>query len=99
MNHTLKPLLNQLGQVAAHQVPQRLAAPPLMPPGKDRFLRLPEVEFRSGLKKTSIYNMMGAGAFPSCVRIGGRSVAWKESSIDAWIQARIEQTTAQESKQ
>jgi prophage regulatory protein len=92
MNHTLKPLLNQLGQAAAHQLPQRLTAPP----GKDRFLRLPEVEFRSGLKKTSIYDMMAAGKFPSCVRIGGRSVAWKESSIDAWIQARIEQATAQE---
>ena len=96
MNYTLKPLLNQLGRAAAQQLPQRLTAPPSMPHGKDRFLRLPEVEFRSGLKKTSIYNMMAASTFPSCVRIGGRSVAWKESSIDSWIQARIDQSTAQE---
>ena len=96
MNHTLKPLPSKMGQAAAQQLPQRLAAQPSMPPGKERLLRRPEVEHRVSLKKTAIYSGMAAGSFPSCVRIGGRSVAWKESSIDAWIQARIEQATAQE---
>jgi prophage regulatory protein len=94
MNPTLKTLPAQLGYAAA-QLPQRLTAPPAVPPGKERLLRRPEVEHRVSLKKTAIYSGMAAGTFPSCVHLG-RSVAWKESSIDAWIQARIEQATAQE---
>jgi prophage regulatory protein len=95
MNPTLKTLPTQLGHAAA-QLPQRLTASPSIPPGKERFVRLPELKFRVGLQKTSIYSGMAAGTFPACVRIGGRSVAWKESSIDSWIQARTEQATAQE---
>lgn len=60
----------------------------------DKFLRLPEVMARVGLRKTAIYEQMDAGKFPLPVPLSGadgRSVGWRESQISAWIQNRIEQ--------
>lgn len=51
----------------------------------DRLLRLPEVEFLSGLKKTSIYQR--SDGFPAPVKVG-RSTAWRESEVNAWIASR-----------
>lgn len=48
----------------------------------DRLLRLPEVEFLSGLKKTSIYQR--AAGFPAPVKVGS-ATAWRESEVNAWI--------------
>ena len=59
-------------------------------PPKERLIRLPEVMSRCGIGKSLIYGLLAQQQFPACVRIGGRSVAWRESSIDAWIQARID---------
>lgn len=68
-------------------------------PAKERFLRLPEVLSRTGLGKSSIYGLQAAKKFPASVRIGPRCVAWLESSIDAWIQARIALQAEQEQQQ
>lgn len=51
----------------------------------ERLLRLPEVEDRTGLKKSAIYAGMKAGTFPDCVKLGPRAAAWPLSSIDSWI--------------
>jgi prophage regulatory protein len=57
----------------------------------ERLLRLPEVEIRTGLKKTAIYRAMKDGKFPRNVRLlGNRSVAWPESRISAFIESRVE---------
>ncbi|WP_219851846.1 helix-turn-helix transcriptional regulator [Methylibium rhizosphaerae] len=56
---------------------------------RERLLRLPEVEQRTGLKKSSIYAGMRSGTFPRCVTIGHRAVAWPESLIDTWIASRL----------
>lgn len=63
-------------------------------PGKpERLLRLPEVESRTSLKKTTIYAGMNASppTFPRSVRLSARAVAWRESEIAAW-QAQRQQT-------
>jgi len=57
---------------------------------KERLLRLPEVKARTGKGTTTIYREMAANTFPKPVPIGGGRVAWRESQIDAWIQARID---------
>ncbi len=62
--------------------PQRTAA---LPP---RLLRLPEVEARTGLKKSTIYAAIRAGTFPQCVMVGPRSVAWRAAEVDAWCESR-----------
>lgn len=57
----------------------------------EKYLRLPDVESLSALKKSSIYAGMRAGTFPPCVRLSVRAVAWRESDIAAW-QAQRQQT-------
>lgn len=56
---------------------------------KKRFIRLPEVSARTGLPRASVYEAMAAGAFPKSIRLGEITVAWLESEIDDWIEARI----------
>lgn len=56
---------------------------------RDRFLRLPEVETATGLKKSTIYLLMKRGAFVPCVQITSRCVAWPESRVLQWVQDRI----------
>lgn len=55
----------------------------------ERLLRLPDVEARTGLKKSAIYAGMKAGTFPACLKLGPRASAWVQSQIDQWIAERI----------
>ncbi len=55
-----------------------------------RFIRLPEVIARTGLKRSSIYAAVQAGTFPSQIPLGERAVGWDESEISGWIEARIQ---------
>lgn len=55
----------------------------------ERLLRLPEVESMVGLRKSSIYDAMKRGEFPSPVKLSRRAVCWPASAIDAWIADRI----------
>lgn len=55
----------------------------------ERLLRLPDVEARTGLKKSAIYAGMKAGTFPQCLKLGPRASAWPSSEIDSWIAERI----------
>lgn len=61
---------------------------PQQQPG-ERLLRLPEVEARTGLKKSAIYAGMKAGTFIKCIKLGPRAAAWPESEISKWIAERI----------
>jgi prophage regulatory protein len=60
----------------------------------ERLLRFPRVKERcAGLSHSTIYALMAKGQFPKPVSLSGgsgRAVAWKESSIDAWIASRNE---------
>ncbi|MHA3977425.1 helix-turn-helix transcriptional regulator [Halovulum sp. GXIMD14794] len=48
----------------------------------------PEVEQRTGLSRSSIYEKMRLGEFPRPVRIGKRAVAWRADDVDGWIESR-----------
>lgn len=65
------------------------SAKPVVP--RDRLLRLPDVEAATGCKKSTIYQLMKQGKFPSGVAITGRMVAWPESAVLQWVQDRISQ--------
>ena len=58
------------------------------PATPDRLLRRSSVEEVTGLSKASIYRLMHEGSFPPPVRIGTRAVAWPQSAIVEWIEAR-----------
>lgn len=55
----------------------------------ERFLRLPEVMSRTALSRSGIYAAIQRGEFPHSIPLGGKSVAWLESEITAWQDARI----------
>lgn len=50
----------------------------------DALLRLSDVEAIAGYKKSKIYNLMAELKFPQPIRLG-RSVRWKFSEINSWI--------------
>lgn len=54
----------------------------------DKFLRLPEVSEKVGLRRTAIYDKINANDFPPPIKLGNVSV-WLESELDAWIQAKV----------
>lgn len=60
-------------------------------PQPETLLRLPQVEAIVGLRKSSIYEMMGRTppAFPIAVKISRRAVCWPASQIERWVQDRI----------
>ncbi len=53
-----------------------------------RLLHLREVLNRTSYSRTTIYRLMGLGTFPASVSLGSR-VAWVESEVQDWIDARI----------
>ncbi len=54
-----------------------------------RFIRVREAIQKTGLSKSSIYDLMAQGQFPQTVRLGGRSVAFVEGEVDTWMAERI----------
>ena len=51
-------------------------------------LRLDAVMDRTGLKRSKLYGMIGAGTFPQPIKIDACAV-WPASDISAWIDKRI----------
>ena len=53
------------------------------------FLRRKDVQFRTGLARSTIYLYIQQGAFPKPVTLGPRAVGWLESEVSAWITERV----------
>ena len=54
-----------------------------------RVLRLPRVQARTGLSRSSIYMRVANRSFPQPVRLGARAIGWIESEVDQWIRDQI----------
>ncbi|MES2488622.1 MAG: AlpA family transcriptional regulator [Pseudomonadota bacterium] len=52
-------------------------------------LRLPAVKAATGLCRSTIYKRISQGTFPAPVSLGGSSVGWAASDIEAWIQSKL----------
>ena len=59
-----------------------------------RLLRFPDLSDRVGLRHSAIYDAIRKGTFPKPVSIGRKAVAWLESEVDVWINARIAERDA-----
>ena len=46
-----------------------------------RVLRLPRVQARTGLARSTIYVRVADGSFPQPIRLGARAVGWIESEV------------------
>lgn len=60
-----------------------------------RIIRKPELVAKLGLSQVTIWRMEKAGNFPKRLRLGGNSVGWLASEIEAWINARAAARSAQ----
>ncbi|MFB4390399.1 MULTISPECIES: AlpA family transcriptional regulator [unclassified Pseudomonas] len=65
-----------------------LTSPPPLPTTR-HIMRRDEVEQITGFKRSHIYNLMKAGLFPQCRRIGTRAVGWDSLEIEQWVQDRL----------
>lgn len=48
-----------------------------------------EVERRTSLSRSGIYDLINQGRFPRPVRLTPNRVAWPEAEVHAWIRERI----------
>ena len=71
---------------------ERTANPPI------RFLRLPEVQARTGLSRSTIYVRLAEGRFPQPVSLGARAVGWIEAEIEKWMRARVAESRGEEAR-
>ncbi len=54
-----------------------------------KLLRLNAVLDRTGLSRSTGYELIGAGQFCQPGKIGPRAIAFPETEVDAWIAARM----------
>ena len=59
------------------------------PKAPPTILRLSQVEERTGLSGSYIYNLMSNDEFPRPIKLGPRAVGWVESDINDWLMERI----------
>ena len=57
-------------------------------------LRRPDVEAKTGLSRSGIYDLMKAKKFPRPVPLGEKAVGWLESEIENWIAERVAEREA-----
>lgn len=75
----------QAGKPSSLSILEAIQAP------NDYILRLKETKAKVGLSKTSIYDGVKNGTFPTPIRLSARSVGWTESSLNQWIAERVEE--------
>ena len=51
-------------------------------------LRRPQVEELVRLSRSSIYEAVRNQTFPAPYKIGARAVAWRQTDVEAWLDAR-----------
>jgi prophage regulatory protein len=60
----------------------------------DKVLRTKPMTEKSGVSRSSAYNKINPASkyfdpsFPKPIRLGARSIGWRESEIDTWIASR-----------
>lgn len=57
---------------------------------QDRIIRKSELIPLLGISDPTIRRLEIAGNFPKRIQLGGKSVGWLESEINAWLEAKKE---------
>jgi len=86
-------LMGRDNQISPGVKGPRLASEPAALRNPIRMLRLSQVVERTGLGKTSIYELQKSGRFPRRVHLTDHCVRWIEAEVETWLmqqaQARI----------
>lgn len=59
-----------------------------------RILRIKQTKERTGLSRSTLYNLIKEGKFPAPIPLGARAVGWLSSDVDAWIESRVKASRA-----
>ena len=60
---------------------------------QQRVIRMKELPSKIGFQPSTIYELIAKGKFPAPFKLvpGGRAAGWLESTIDAWLENRLQQ--------
>jgi prophage regulatory protein len=58
------------------------------------FIKLREVTQTTTQSKSQIYLLIARGEFPKQIHLSEHSVVWVRAEVEAWMQARIDQSRA-----
>lgn len=61
----------------------------IRPKEPEKLIRRKKVEEITTLSRSRIYYLMQQGQFPKPISLGKMSVAWVESEVQEWVNARI----------
>lgn len=64
---------------------------------KQTIARMPDAIKKTGLSRSTIYNLMAEGKFVRKIKLSQRSIGFLESDIDQWINRQVEKSTQGES--
>lgn len=53
-----------------------------------KILKLPCVLEKTGLSRSSVYDLKKRGLFPQALKLSARSIGWKEADIENWLNDR-----------
>lgn len=53
-----------------------------------RLLSAKMVSERTSLSRTTLWRLCKAGQFPASIRLSPQRVAWRESDVSAWLEAK-----------
>ena len=59
----------------------------------DRLVRMKELKILLGLSNSLIYRLISLNNFPKPIHLSKRSVGWRLSVVEAWINEREQTTT------
>ncbi len=63
-----------------------------------KFLKLPEVQARTGKSRSTIYQGINDGTFPKPIKLGPRAVGWIEAEIEAHNQSCIDASRSKDTE-
>ncbi|MGE6497925.1 helix-turn-helix transcriptional regulator [Cupriavidus metallidurans] len=49
-------------------------------------LRRKQVEQKTGLPRSTLYDRIRDKTFPAPISLGGRSVGWRQSDVEKWLE-------------
>lgn len=60
-----------------------------MNPKPEALLRIADVQARTGISRSQLFELIRRGDFPKPIPLAGRTRAWVDSDVSEWITSRI----------
>lgn len=77
--------------LSTEKTPTQSAQSPSVLDHEFALLRLPEVELRTGLARSTLYRKIKSQEFPAPVRLGTRCSRWSSAAVRDWIKAQVQE--------